>query len=259
MTLRSPYELPFQTMYSQDLGASTRDIIIRIHQAQIVSVDAAEAFDSIVIPFLLMMTSGAMAGESIPPWTSTVESWEGPVMQGSTLEWSLTSVTCDPQAWVMLAQMLQIDHKDHAIARIDILDPVRSQPMLEVATGISRINPYPNRWAGIRFPIDFYSDLPKSFTVYVEFSQHLSEEDKERIHEECGAWAPGLIIGAYGVAPVPPDKCTGYPDEEIVFVDNALEWSFNRFKAHTGAIEGLINVLASISQKIVQVTQVRVD
>ena len=131
--------------------------------------------------------------------------------------------------------------------------------MAEVVTGLSRVNPYPNRWEGIRFPIESDNDVSKSFTVYVDFGRGLSDTDKESIQEECDAWSPGLVIGAYGVAPVPPDKCTGHPDEEIVFLDNALEWAFNSFRAHTGALEGLFNVLASVSQKVVQVTQVRVD
>jgi hypothetical protein len=205
-----------------------------------------------------MVTSGALAGESIPPWTSTVESWEDPVIHGSTIEWSLTGVTCDPQAWVILAQMLLVDHREHPIVRIDIAESSRPSEMT-VVTGMSRFNPYPNRWAEIRFPIDFYDDLPKNFTVYAGFARPLSEDDKERISEELSAWAPGLMLGAYGVAPVPPDKCTAFPDEDVVFVDNAFEWAITRFKAHSAAIEGLINVLASISQKIVQVTEVRVE
>jgi hypothetical protein len=175
------------------------------------------------------------------------------------VEWSLSSVTCDPQAWVMLAQMLQIDHKDHPIVGIEIVDARGPSRMTGVITGMPRMNPYPNRWEGIRFPIEFDSDVAKSFTVYVDFGRGLSDTDKESIQEECDAWSPGLVIGAYGVAPVAPDKCTGFPDEEIVFLDTALEWAFTGFKAHTGALEGLFNVLASISEKVVPVTEVRVD
>lgn len=51
----------------------------------------------------------------------------------------------------------------------------------------------------------------------------------------------------------------GFPDEDIVFVDNELEWAIFNFKAHTGVIEGLINVFASISQKLVQVTEFCVE
>jgi hypothetical protein len=259
VTLTSPYALPFRVMYPHDLGSGPRDLTLRVHLAETVSTDAVETLDSTVIPFLLMVSSGALAGESIPPWTSTVDSWEDPVTHSSTVEWSLRGVTCDPQAWVMLAQMLLVDHRDHPIVRIEIAESSRRSEMTYVVTGMSRFNPYPNRWAEIRFPIEFYEDVPNNFTVYAGFTRPLSDDDTERIDEELSAWAPGLMLGAYGVAPVPPDKCTGFPDEDIVFLDNALEWQISRFRAHTGAIEGLINVLASISQKVVQVTEVRVE
>ena len=98
-----------------------------------------------------------------------------------------------------------------------------------------------------------------SLSSPIRGSVALSSANPLQNHHRLDAWSPGLVIGAYGVAPVPPDKCTGHPDEEIVFLDNALEWAFNSFRAHTGALEGLFNVLASVSQKVVQVTQVRVD
>ena len=130
-----------------------------------------------------------------------------------------------------------------------------------VFTGIaeSGFNPYPMRWAGITFPVDFYDDIAKNFTVCAAFSRPLSEKEQASVTEALFAWAPGLIVGAYGVAPIPPDRCAGIPDEHVVFVNNELEWSFRNFKAHTGAIEGLINVLASVSQKLVRVTEFRVE
>lgn len=259
MTLTSPYELPFRVRYPRDLGAGTRDITIRVLLAETASTNATEALDSTVLPFLLMATSGAFAGESVQPWTSTVDSWEDPVVHGSTIEWSLTGVTCDPQAWVVLAQMLLVDHREHPIVTIEIADSSGPSEMIDVVTGMSRFNPYPQRWAGIRFHIDVEIDGSNNFTVYAGFGRPLSDDDKERIDEELSAWAPGLMLGAYGVAPVPPDKCTALPDEDVVFVDHTFEWAIARFRAHTGAIEGLINVLASISQKVVEVTEVRVE
>jgi len=259
VNLITPYTLPFRVMYQPVLESIERDITLRILLADTVSTDAASAIDSTVLPFFLMGTSGALAGESIQPWTSTIKEWSQPLILGSAIEWLLTSVTVDPQAWVMLAQMLLVDHKKHAIKRVEIFDPRSSHKMVEVITGKSGFNPYPNSWTGISFAVDFYEDISKNFTVCAVFSRSLSKNEQALISEELFAWAPGLILGAYGVAPVPPDRCTGIPDEDIVFVDNELEWSVSNFKAHTGAIEGLINVFASLSKKIVPVTEFRIE
>jgi len=259
VTLITPYALPFQVMYQQELVAEERNVTVRIVLRDVVSEAATRTLAATVLPFLMLATSGALAGESIRPWTSTIKSWRDPIAHGPTIEWFLTSVSCDLKAWVMLAHMLMADHKTHTIERVEIVDAQHPHQMIDVLTGRSTIDPYPKRWAGIDFPIDFHRDIEKNFSVYVTFARELSAADKESIAEEFFAWAPGLMCGAYGVAPVPPERCTGFPDEEIVFVDNELEWPIRNFKAHTAAIEGLINVLASVSEKIVRVTELRVD
>ena len=259
MQLSSPYALPYGVFYHQELESGERDITFRVVLADPVSADASSAIESTVLPFLLMSTSGALAGKTIPPWTSTIKTWSGPAVMRSTIEWSLTGVTCDVRSWVMLAQMLLSDHKTYAIQRIEVVEARRTNPMVRVLTGIEKVDPYPKRWIGIRFSIDLYNDLPTNFTVYAAFVHELTPVERENIGVEFAAWAPGLMLGAYGVAPVPPDLCTGMPDEDPVFFDNQLEWPIRNFKAHTGAIEGLINVFGSISQKIVRVTEFRVE
>lgn len=259
MMLSTPYSLPYAVLYQPDLASATHDVAVRVVMVQQPSHSDTKALNATMLPFLLLLSSGALAGEAMQPWTSTVEDWSEPWCDALAIEWSLTSVTCDLQAWVMLAQMLAVDHPKHLIARIEIADPRSARELIEVQQGASRTNPYPRRWAGIDFTVAFYEELNKDFTVCVSFVRPLSEEEQERVSEEFFAWAPGLINGAYGVAPVPPDSCTGLPDREIVFVDNELEWIIRNFKAHTGAIEGLINVVASISHKVVKVTEFRIE
>ena len=259
MRLSTPYNLPFRVSYQPEIAWGERDITLRIFLAATVSTEAADAMDSTVLPFMLMGTSGALAGASIEPWVSTVEDWSSPVIRDSAIEWSLKSVRFDPQAWVMLAQMLLVDHRVHAIGRIEIVDPRSTEKTIEVVTGASKVNPYPDRWAGIGFAVELGEDIAKNLTVYVAFARELSEDEQARVTEGLFAWAPGLILGAYGVAPVAPDRCTGLPDEEIVFLDNELEWAISNFKAHTSAIEGLINVFASVSKKVVPVQAFRIE
>lgn len=259
MNLSTPYALPFRVIYQPAAESGERDITLRIHLVNTVSTDSAGAIDSTVLPFFLLATSGALAGELIQPWTSTIREWSQPLIYDSAIEWSLTSVTIDPQAWVMLAQMLLVDHKEHSIKCVEIVDPRSSQETIEVINSNQGFNPYSHSWRGINFKVDFYDDISKNFTVCVVFSRPLSESEQAFISDELFAWAPGLILGAYGVAPVPPEKCIGFPDENIVFIDNELEWSFSNFKAHTGAIEGLINVFASVSEKVVQIVEFRVE
>jgi len=115
----TPYALPYRVRLQRELAAGPHDLTIRVTLAtdELVEV-AAEALDATVLPFLLMATSGAFAGVSIPPWRSTVEDWSDPIVGPSAVEWQLTGACWDLQALVVLAQMLLTAHEDHPIRQI---------------------------------------------------------------------------------------------------------------------------------------------
>lgn len=255
----TPYALPYRVMLQRELADGPRDLTIRITLTTgEPAAAAAEAFDATVLPFLLMATSGAFAGASIPPWASSVDDWSDPVIGASSVEWQLSAATWDLQALIVLAQMLLNDHEAHPIRQIEFFDAHQPHEMVEALAAERGVDPYPRRWQGIDFVVEPYADLPKTFTVVATFERVLSTAEQERVDEELSAWLPGLMLGAYGVAPVPPARCVAYPGQDLVFVDNELEWAFGGFKAHSSAIEGLINVFAAISQKVVRVTRFRV-
>ena len=255
----TPYALPYRVRLQRELAAGPHDLTIRVTLATDEPGEvAAEALDATVLPFLLMATSGAFAGVSIPPWRSTVEDWSDPIVGPSAVEWQLTGACWDLQALVVLAQMLMTAHENHPIRQIECFDANRPHEMIEVLAGQRGADPYPGRWHGVDFVVVPHADLSKSFTVVATFERVLSAGEQERVDEELSAWSPGLMLGAYGVAPVPPARCVGYPAEELVFVDNELEWAFGSYLAHSSAIEGLINVFAAISHKVVRVVGFRV-
>ncbi|MBW2737518.1 MAG: hypothetical protein JRE64_01445 [Deltaproteobacteria bacterium] len=258
MKLITPYLLPYKVKYRVSPLSVSRDLILQVHLVEPVSKDASDAIKATVLPLLLMGSSGALSGESIEPWNSEIRGWSGPVIQNHKMEWRLSSVRIDPQAWVMLAQMLLDDNEKYRIDRIEVLDPQCLEETVTLVTHVAGANPYPGAWKGIKFSIDIDDDLYQNFTVYATFSRELTEEEQVLIDELLSSWAPGPMVGAYGVAPIPPSKCIGFPDEKIVFIENQLEWAFSDFRAHTGALDGLINVFASISETIVPIVEVQI-
>ncbi len=258
MNLITPYLLPYKVKYRVSPLPVSRDLILQIHLLEPVSKNASDAIRSTVLPFLLMANSGAFAGESIEPWNSGIENWSGPLVQNHKMEWSLSLVRIDPQAWVMLAQMLLDDNEEYRIDRIEIIDPQCLEELVTLVTLVAGANPYPGVWKGTKFPIDIVKDLYQNFTVYVTFSRELTEKEQALIEELLSSWAIGPMVGAYSVAPIPPSECIGFPDEQIVFIVNQLEWAFSDFKSHTGALDGLINVFASISETIVPIVELEI-
>jgi hypothetical protein len=257
--LNTPYSLPYAVWVQPGLAQGTHDVSVRVVMAAAATPADVRALHATVLPFLLTVEVGAWAGPAIPPWQSTAEGWSDPWIDVTAIEWTLRSVTCDPRAWVALAQMLLIDHARHPIAQIAFSDAQHPDELVEVQQGRSHLNPYPPHWSGVEFAVDLETELYDDFTVCVSFVRPLSDDEEERVREALFGWAPGLIHGAWAVAPVPPDSCTGLPDPDPLFVDNEVEWIIRHFRAHTGAIEGLVNVVAALSHDVVRVTGFRIE
>lgn len=258
MKLITPYSLPYKVEYRVSPQSVLRDLILQVYLIKPASKEASDAIESTVLPFLLIGPSGALSGESIEPWNSEIRDWGGPVIQNHKMEWRLFSVRIDPQAWVMLAQMLLDDHETYGIDHIKILDPQSLGEPVTLVTHVDGVNPYPGTWKGVKFPVVIDDNFYMSFTVFVTFSRELTEDEQSLANERLSAWAPGPMVGAYGVPPKLPSKCIGFPDENIVFIGNKLEWEFSDFKSHMGAIDGLVNVFASISETIVPIVEVEI-
>jgi hypothetical protein len=256
--LITPYLLPYEVKFRVSPVSVSHDLILQVHLIEPVSKEASDAIKSTILPFLLMGNSGALSGESIEPWNSGIKGWNGPVIQNQKMEWRLSSVRLDPQAWVMLSQMLLDDHEKHKIDRIEILNPQCLEETVTLVNYVAGANPYPGAWKGIKFSIDIDDDVYQSFTAYVRFDRELTEEEQGVVDELLSSWAIGPMVGAYGVAPILPSKCIGFPDEKIVFIENQLEWAVSDFRAHMAAIDGLINVFGSISEKIVPIVEVQI-
>jgi hypothetical protein len=257
--LISSYDLPFKVRYQPELAAGADEVRLRVVMEQAASVQAAGVFHARLLPFFLLASSGALSGEAIPPQTSTIGEWDEPRVHASVIEWTLRNVRVDLKAWAVLAQMLMVDHELHPIARIEIGDPRRPDERVEIVSGKVLSNPYPRRYAGIDFEVEFEEELYKEFTVCVDFVRPLSDEEVERISGMFFDWAPALMTGAYGVAPAAPDFCVGMPEPEVVVIDARLEWVIEGFVAHTAAIEGLINVVAAVSASVVPVMRFSIE
>jgi hypothetical protein len=260
MMLGSPYALPYAVSYPPALAAGPRDLRVSVTLAGQASDEAVETLDATMLPFLLLATSGALCGENIAPWTSTVEDWSEAQAQDSLVVWDLKGVAIDLRAWTVLAQMLLPDHESHPIVRIEISEPGQPHELMDMLMRSARSDPYPGRWSGIAFDVDLNRELTADFTVCVDFARALTDAEQQLALEGFHAWAPGLVCGAYGVAPVPPDRCTGMPDENILFLDNGqMEWVIRRFRAHTAAIEGLLNVIAAVSHTVMPVRDFHIE
>ena len=226
-----------------------QDLLVRLVLPDEVTSEATDALDAIVLPFFLLATSGALAGENIAPWTSIIEDKSNPVVNGCSVEWLFSSCNLDQRCLIVFAQMLLVGHEEFTFDEVIFSRSDDPQKMQRLVTDLDLVDPYPGIWGNIEFPFNIDEGISEEISIYVTFSDSPSIEVQEGIEAELSSWSPGFMSSAYGIAPISPDECIGIPDDELIFIDNEMEWHIKRVRAHPSAFKGLVNVFASISHR----------
>lgn len=160
--LTTQYRLPFRLVYQNELASPGHDILLRLHLDNTPTQDAADTFNASVLPLMLAMTTGAFAGNAIAPWTSTVRNWGEPTIDGNVVQWTLEAVNCDLRAWIVLAQHFIEDAANYPVNKMEVLDAHQVFGLVGAVSSSLGANPYPARWSGIDFLVDFDADLSSS-------------------------------------------------------------------------------------------------
>jgi len=260
MSLYTPYSLPYSVLFEKgSLMSARQDVQIRITLSKDVTPVAVDSLDAMVLPFFLLATSGALAGENISPWTSTIEDKSNPIVKKSAVEWLLKSCNLDERSLVVFSQMLLSIHEECSIR--EVMFSISGNPQtIQQLTINPRINdPYPGIWRNLEFSSNIDEEISTEVSIHATFSETLLKEAQDKVEAEISSWIPGLVSGAYGVAPVLPSECVGIPDNEMFFIDNELEWHISRVLAHPSAFKGLVNTFASISYQIMKIDKLLIE
>jgi hypothetical protein len=259
MQLRSRYALPYAVIYDDGpLMSVGQDIRIRAALNAVPTAETVDAMDSLVLPFFLLGTSGALAGTKIAPWTSTMADKEGPFVNEGIVEWILRSCTVDERSITVLSQMLLSAYDSAPIARITFSGARPFPDVLRLEDNSLTPDPCPARYGEPGFPVIGEAELTAEVVVRVIFEVPPSPEIQKAADAELFSWAAGVVSGAYGVAPVRPDRCTASIDE-TEYAGSELTWHMSRVRAHPAALDGLVNVFASISRRTARVSQIIIE
>jgi hypothetical protein len=259
MPLRSRYSLPYTVVYDDGpLMSVGQDIRIRAELNTVATAASVDAMDSLVLPFFLLATSGALAGARIAPWTSTMADKEGPFVRERIVEWTLRSCTVDERSIAMLSQMLLSVYDSAPIARITFSGARQAPGVLRLEDNSQTADQYPGRYSEPGFPVTGGPEFTAEVVVRVIFDLPPSPEIQKATDAELFSWAPGVVSGAYGVAPVIPDQCTASIDQ-TEYAKSELTWHMSRVRAHPAALVGLVNVFESVSRRIARVSQMIVE
>ena len=255
--IATPYPLPFRAaVQSPPLLASGGAAVLQV--VPVAPPDAAAAVDyaSVVTAFALLASTGALAGTVGPPAAAGGFEWSEMRLSSGTLEWDFSGCVFDERAAVILAQMFLLSHPAHPIRTLTLAAPGRSTTPLPHDPRLA--DPYPPVWKPVPFPAAIDPDIYDSAALSVQFARGPTPHEQGEIDGQILTWAVAMAMGAYGIAPVPPNECSAQFEPAVTFLDDELEFDLVRLRAHRASLYGLVNACISLHQTVLPIIQLRI-
>jgi len=221
---------------------------------------AMEVVSGVVTTWFLLGTTGALAGARVPSNAQGIRDLQ-PLVAPSGLQWSVSGVAIDDRSPHVLASLMLVANEQMDEAKILSVrlfpsgKPSASAPVV-LAEGAWDVYPPP---APVEFACHLADEPMEEIAVQIQFSQTLSEAQFEQIRNELLVWAAAVSGGGYGIAPSSPAECGCVVDDEIECVVDEAVLSLSQFRAHPGAIDGLVSVCARIDAMLAPIASVAVD
>ncbi len=254
------YELPFTVLAQPAPLLSNGDSIILSMEMQTApSEKTVGALKHAMMHFSTLAETGAMGGDTIPPWESTLENYEGPRITGPCVEWTLVGCRLDERALALLVNLFLVVAENAPLNKLEIKIIGDPRPCIPLKSDPKWDAPYPPCWKQIPFNLDVYEEAMESLSIGAEFTKNLTKREREDIENELLSWAGPASEGAYAIAPVSPTEASMMPDFPISIDDHSLDWSIEKCRADRGALDGLVNVLVAIHKKIAPIREVTIE
>lgn len=254
------YNLPFDMQVQQPPLLSARRTVNLSVTMQAPPSDAAlSALKHAVMHFEALTEAGALCGDGIPPTEPALQTIEGPIRTGCTLTWTLRGCHTDERATAVLTNLLLAVAEHHTIDHVSLRLTDDNRPCGQLPWNPDLDDPYPPRWPSLPFHLEFYDEVMETVHLLVRFRRELVDGEPETIDNELLSWAAAAMEGAYSVAPVSPEAAGMIPDFPIAFDGDAMEWTIEKCRAHRGALDGLLNTLAAVHERVVPIAEVTIE
>ena len=260
--IATAYALPFEvTLSPPPLFSSGQSVEVRARLQRGAEPQVITALDALLTPFSFLGPCGALAGDSIEPWNSDIADTNLVSTTDDELVWRLDGCRVDERAAVILAQLVLLTQEQHPLEKLSFTRVGDSRPRARLAHAKSKgaQSSYPGRWPKLPFDLELPEEIMDTLAVTITLAAPLDENQAPNVENDLLTWAALASMGAYGVAPVPPAKCSISPEQSLSVDGPELSWSIEDFRAHPAALDGLINVLVAIDHDVARIDSVSIE
>jgi hypothetical protein len=256
--IRTAFRLPFRAVHPAQAHffESRGEVVVAFEFEREPTAEQAAKADAILQGFIDLALTGALSGQRIAPGRSRVDA--GPVSLRSprTRACNLTRCRIDDAAVVLLCDMLLRDSDALQLRSFAASD---GGEMVELAQDPDAWSTYPQRHATLPFELDDQEPESGGYTFVLDLAEPLQPEAEGTLGAWLGIWLRSVLAGAYALAPIHPKDNYVEPGDPPVSFATTVEWSVFKLRAHPAAIDGLVNLLASFSDRVQRIVRVTIQ
>lgn len=221
-------------------------------QSAISDVGREKGIQEVMDAFGRLGARGALAGHSNNPADArmTLADTRLAAKEGY---WLFQGALLDPTSICVLLNMIHYLHLEDA--------PVKRARI--AWSGIRRLpNPmairFPSRWPALSFDLAI-GDLLDDIDVIVRFRQPQDQATIQRVVDAMSVWLLATHRGAYADDSFDPSKTAVFLGPDVMNLSaERIIWFIEVFRCNESALDGLINLLEWVHQRVAPVTQVEV-
>jgi hypothetical protein len=241
---------PFRVLLDTAGAAERLEIILEFPSP--IDDDAQLTVSDVMTTFAKLGASGALAGDKYDPGASITTLEHSEVMPQRSL-WVFRAVHIDPASVCIVLNMIHYIYLQHvpvATARIAWSEIAQLEDPLAIQ--------FPQRWRRLSFPLEF-GELLDDIEFAVEFAEPQSDEISESVVDAMSVWLLATHRGAYADDAFNPAKTAVFLGPDVMEVSShGVVWFIEIMRCHEDALEGLVNLLERVHQRLVRIRQVEI-
>lgn len=232
------------------------DVIITCELSEAWDQASSAAVQGVMSDFVAAGNRGAYPSVGASPKASHLAQAGRPVVQGTSVRFSLMATSVDGRACQLLRHMVsRLDLGDAYVSRIDVHPPGGGSPrMLPVIDDDNETDAYPPAPDPCRFAVEWSDDGGgKRRRVVVEFGAEIGGAEIDALKEPVDCWARLLERGAFAMPLGLPDDLDNVMGQVALFDAWSAEIEVPVYKSSEVGWNVLLNLLEATSLGIVRV------
>jgi hypothetical protein len=243
--MKTAYQLPFDVTYpSAAFFASGHDVMVVVRLNDNAPSDGPARIAAAVAAFIELVETGALAGEVIKPWQSSVAACR--LMTASPpgeVSFTLEQCQFDDAGLMVLCDLLLHERNAPLVRSLAVrMAGVPNQPL---ASDPEALSDYPARFARLPFPLEDEDPEGGAYSLGIEFASPLDDATRAVLRRTLHTWTAVVLAGGFALAPIPPAQNYVEPDNPFVEYDSTVEWTVFKLRASGAAVDALVNAVAA--------------